>query len=250
MRGENLLAILPTGAGKSVCYQVPALSRYDKTGSMTVVISPLVALTADQVANLEKQGVTTCVTVNGLLSMPERRNALDKVRLGEASMLLISPEQLRSKSLRNVLEQRQIGAWVLDEAHCLSKWGHDFRPDYRYIGRFIHRQPGGDNPPPILCLTATAKPEVKQEIIDYFKETLNVELESIDGGAERSNLQFSVTKTTTALKLAHVVDTLEIYLPSDLEGGAIIYCSTRAHTAEVAGFFDQKGISADFSTLG
>ena len=140
MLGENLLAILPTGAGKSVCYQVPALSRYDKAGSLTVVISPLVALMADQVANLEKRGVNSCVTVNGLLSMPERRNSLDRIRLGDASILLISPEQLRSKSLKNALEQRQIGAWVLDEAHCISKWGHDFRPDYRYIGRFIRSQ--------------------------------------------------------------------------------------------------------------
>ena len=141
MLGEDLLAILPTGAGKSICYQVPALSRYDKTGSLTVVISPLAALMADQVANLEKRGISTCVTVNGLLSIPERRNAMDRIRLGEASILLISPEQLRSRSLRGALEQRLIGAWVLDEAHCLSKWGHDFRPDYRYIGRYIrHRQ--------------------------------------------------------------------------------------------------------------
>ena len=109
MLGEHLLAILPTGAGKSVCYQVPALSRYDKAGSLTVVISPLVALMADQVANLEKRGVTSCVTVNGLLSMPERRDALDRIRLGDASILLISPEQLRSKSLSNALDQRQIG---------------------------------------------------------------------------------------------------------------------------------------------
>ena len=92
------MAILPTGAGKSICYQVPALSRYDKAGSLTVVISPLVALMADQVANLEKQGVNSCVTVNGLLSMPERRNALDRIRMGEASILLISPEQLRAGS--------------------------------------------------------------------------------------------------------------------------------------------------------
>ena len=85
---------------------------------------------------------------------------------------LISPEQLRSRSLRNALDQRQIGAWVLDEAHCLSKWGHDFRPDYRYIGRFIRRRTDGEAPAPILCLTATAKPDVKKEIIDYFRDTL------------------------------------------------------------------------------
>ena len=204
MLGENLLAILPTGAGKSMCYQVPALSRYDKAGSLTVVISPLVALMADQVANLEKRGVNSCVTVNGLLSMPERRNSLDRIRLGDASILLISPEQLRSKSLKNALEQRQIGAWVLDEAHCISKWGHDFRPDYRYIGRFIRSQLNGEDPPPILCLTATAKPDVKQEIIDYFRETLNVNLDVVDGGTERANLHFDVVRTMEAQKLAHL----------------------------------------------
>jgi ATP-dependent DNA helicase RecQ len=245
LMGENLLAILPTGAGKSICYQVPALSRYDKIGAITVVISPLVALMADQVANLEKRGINTCATVNGLLSMPERRNALDRIRLGQVSILLISPEQLRSRSLRSALEQRQIGAWVLDEAHCLSKWGHDFRPDYRYIGRFILGQLGGGSPPPILCLTATAKPDVKQEIIDYFQEILGVKLDLEDGGAERTNLQFSVVKTTATLKLAQVADTLEDYLPSDLEGGAIIYCATRAHSEEVASFLTDKGVPTD-----
>ena len=245
MLGEDLLAILPTGTGKSVCYQVPALSRYDKAGTLTVVISPLVALMADQVDNLEKQGVNSCVTVNGLLSMPERRNALDKIRMGAASILLISPEQLRSKSMRNALEQRQIGSWVLDEAHCLSKWGHDFRPDYRYIGSFIQDQPHGEDPPPILCLTATAKPDVKQEIIEYFRKTLNVNLDLVDGGTERRNLHFWVIKTTEAQRLAHLHDTLESYLPSDLEGGAIIYCATRRNAEKVAEFLNGKGTKAD-----
>ena len=166
MKGNSALAILPTGTGKSVCYQVPALSRYDKTGALTVVISPLVALMSDQVLGLERKGVFSAVTINGLLSMPERGDALDKVRLGDASMLIISPEQLRSVSVRRVLEQREIGYWVLDEAHCLSKWGHDFRPDYRYIGRFIRERAGEELVPPVLCLTATAKPDVMRDIVD------------------------------------------------------------------------------------
>ena len=250
MLGEDLLAILPTGAGKSVCYQVPALSRYDKTGSLTVVISPLVALMADQVANLEKRGISSCVTVNGLLSMPERRDALDRVRLGEASILLISPEQLRSRSLRSALEQRLVGAWVLDEAHCLSKWGHDFRPDYRYIGRYIRRRRDGEERAPILCLTATAKPDVRQEIVDYFRDTLEVELDVVDGGAERTNLQFAVIQTTEVQKLAHLHGILESYLPGDLEGGAIIYCATRRNAERVAEFLNSTGIQAEYFHAG
>ena len=164
MAGKHVLGILPTGTGKSLCYQIPALSRYDNTGALTVVISPLVALMADQVAGLEARGIGSCVTVNGLLSMPERADALDRVRLGDAGILLISPEQLRSRSLRRAVDQREIGGWVLDEAHCLSRWGHDFRPDYRYVGRFI-REKAGDGPvPPVLCLTATAKPDVTADI--------------------------------------------------------------------------------------
>ena len=98
MAGEHVLGILPTGTGKSVCYQIPALSRYDKTGALTVVISPLVALMADQVAGLEAQGIGSCVTINGLMSMPERADALDRVRLGDAGILIVAPEQLRSVS--------------------------------------------------------------------------------------------------------------------------------------------------------
>ena len=200
MAGEHVLGILPTGAGKSLGYQLPALSRYDKTGALTVVISPLVALMADQVAGLEARGIGSCVTVNGLLSMPERANALERVRLGDAGILIISPEQLRSVSLRRVLDQRDIGHWVLDEAHCLSRWGHDFRPDYRYVGRFIWERAGDDPVPPVLCLTATAKPDVKAEITEYFQEELGIELKVFDGGSRRTNLEFVVVPTRGSAK--------------------------------------------------
>ena len=172
MAGRHVLGILPTGTGKSLCYQLPALSRYDKTGALTVVISPLVALMADQVAGLEARGIVSCVTVNGLLSMPERADALDRVRLGDAGILLISPEQLRSRSLRRALDLREVGGWVLDEAHCLSRWGHDFRPDYRYVARFIGDRAGAGPVPPVLCLTATAKPEVIVDIARQFRTGL------------------------------------------------------------------------------
>ncbi len=245
MAGEHALAILPTGSGKSVCYQVPALSRYDKTGALTVVISPLVALMADQVAGLEGRGIGCCVTVNGLLSMPERADALDRVRMGDASILLISPEQLRSVSLRSALAQREIGAWVLDEAHCLSRWGHDFRPDYRYVGRFIREKAGEEPVPPVLCLTATAKPDVVDEIVDFFRQELAIELEVFDGGARRTNLEFVVVKTGVGEKFAHVHQVLTADLPEDEPGGAIVYCATRNHTEELAEFLQAKGMKAD-----
>ena len=202
MSGNHVLGILPTGTGKSLCYQIPALSRYDKSGALTVVISPLVALMADQVAGLEARGIGSCVTVNGLLSMPERADALDRVRLGDASILLISPEQLRARSLRRALDQREIGGWVLDEAHCLSRWGHDFRPDYRYVGRFIREKAGTGPEPAVLCLTATAKPDVTEDIARHFRDELGIELIVFDGGAERTNLTFEVIPTSGGEKFA------------------------------------------------
>ena len=250
MAGAHALGILPTGAGKSLCYQLPALSRYDKTGALTVVISPLVALMADQVAGLESRGIGACVTVNGLLSMPERANALERVRLGDAGILIISPEQLRSVSLRRVLDQREIGSWVLDEAHCLSRWGHDFRPDYRYVGRFIREKAGDDPAPPVLCLTATAKPDVKDEITDYFRQELGIELRVFDGGARRTNLDFVVVPTRGSAKFDDIYQILQEDLPEQVPGGAIVYCATRRHSAEVAQFLQEKGVTADYFHAG
>jgi ATP-dependent DNA helicase RecQ len=240
MRGEPVLGILPTGTGKSICYQVPALSRYDKTGALTVVISPLVALMADQVAGLQARGISSCAAINGLLSMPERADVLDRVRLGETAILLIAPEQLRNRSVRKVLEQREIGAWVLDEAHCLSKWGHAFRPDYRYVGRFIREKAKGGTAPPILCLTATAKLDVVQDIVAYFRKELRIELQIFDGGASRPNLAFAVVPTSSGEKWPHLHQLLEEYLPEDAPGGAIVYCATRKGTEDAARFLRAK----------
>ena len=245
MRGERVLGILPTGTGKSLCYQLPALSRYDKTGALTVVISPLVALMKDQVDGLEARGIGACVAVNGLLSMPERADALDRVRLGDAGILIISPEQLRSRPLRRALDQREIGAWVLDEAHCLSRWGHDFRPDYLYVGRFI-REKAGDGPaPPVLCLTATAKPDVVEDIARHFRNKLGIELTVFNGGTERTNLSFEVIPTSGGEKFAHIHQVLTSYLPPDTAGGAIVYCATRRGSEEVAEYLQLKDIEAE-----
>lgn len=244
MRGEHLLGILPTGTGKSICYQIPALSRFDKTGALTVVISPLVALMADQVTGLEARGITSSAAINGMLSMPERAAVLERIRLGDVGILLVSPEQLRNRTLRSVLAQREIGAWVLDEAHCISKWGHDFRPDYRYVGRFIREKAGSGSVPPILCLTATAKPDVVRDMIDHFAEKVGVQLKLFDGGSSRANLAFEVLPTTLAEKFGHVLKLVMQELPPEKSGGAIVYCSTRKKTEEISAYLRTEGLAS------
>lgn len=245
MRGASLLGILPTGTGKSVCYQIPALSKFDKTGALTVVISPLVALMADQVQGMARAGISSATTVNGMLSIPERQEALNRVRMGEVAMLLISPEQLRSNSVRSVLAQREIGLWVLDEAHCVSKWGHDFRPDYRYVSRFIKESSGDNVPAPVLCLTATAKPEVIRDIRDHFQSRLDRKLLLLDGGAIRTNLSFDVRPTQRTTKLTDILDVIEAKLPREGASGAVVYCATRGETERVADFLKQQGLLAE-----
>ena len=247
MRGEHLLGILPTGTGKSLCYQIPALSRFVRTGALSVVISPLVALMEDQVKGLRERGIDSCAAINGLLSMPERADVLERVRLGDIGILLIAPEQLRNRSVRKVLAQREIGAWIFDEAHCLSKWGQDFRPDYRYVARFIHesRETSPDKTLPLIqCLTATAKPEVVGDIIGHFREKLGIDLRLLDGGAQRDNLKFEVIQTTAAEKFDLVARLIAQALPPEVSGGAIAYCATRKQTEELAQFLREKGVAA------
>ncbi len=250
LAGEHVLGILPTGTGKSLCYQIPALSRYDKTGALTVVISPLVALMADQVAGLEKHWLGRSVAVNGLLSLPERRDALERVRLGDISILMISPEQLRNRSVRRALKQREIGTWVLDEAHCLSKWGHDFRPDYRYVARFIRDKAGEEPVPPLICLTATAKPDVVTEIVGHMRDKLKIEMNVFNGGAQRENLQFEVLPTTGGEKFSHIHQLITDCLGKEETGGAIVYRAKRRDTEELAKFLGVQQVSAEYFHAG
>ncbi|VFT16671.1 DNA helicase [Pseudomonas aeruginosa] len=142
MQGRHVLAILATGGGKSLCYQLPALNRFHRNGSLTIIISPLQSLMKDQVDGLLERNVQCAATLNGLLTMPERADVLEKVQMGDVGILLVSPEQFRNKAFRRAIRQRQIGAWIFDEAHCLSKWGNDFRPDYMYASRFIREHTG------------------------------------------------------------------------------------------------------------
>ena len=269
---EPHLAILATGAGKSICYQLPALVRYFRRGVVTVVISPLQALMKDQVDNLNNTtGSDAAAALYGLLTPPERGAVLERLRLGEVALLYVAPEQLRNASFRRVIEQREVGAWIFDEAHCLSKWGHDFRPDYLYVARFVRwlarrqRLPV----PPLACFTATAKRDVREEIRRHFAAELGQELEVFASGVERDELRFRVEEVGPHEKLPRVFELLaeltapkangdDALLPSPPgrgaggarhrgegsvpSGSAVIYFATRRGAEEGADFLSHRGI--------
>ena len=192
---KSLLAVFPTGGGKSITFQVPALMSGVATKGLTVVISPLQSLMKDQVDNLEKIGITDAVTINGLLDPIERGKSFERVEDGSASLLYISPESLRSKTIERLLLGRKIVRFVVDEAHCFSSWGQDFRVDYLYIGDFIKQiqeKKNLEETIPISCFTATAKKKVIEDICAYFKEKLSLDLEIFSSSATRTNLQYKV----------------------------------------------------------
>jgi len=244
MRDKPLLAILPTGGGKSLCYQIPALVRNFRRGLLTVVISPLQALMKDQVDGLaSKTGTMFAAAIYGMLTPPERGDVLERVRLGDIAILYVSPEQLRNKSLTDAIGQREIGCWVFDEAHCLSKWGHDFRPDYLYASRFIREFSSKQQTPipPIACFTATAKQDVIEEIADHFRRELGQELEIFEGGVERNNLSFEVQLINSAERNERIHEILAERLPTPELGSAIIYAATRNETENTRDFLLKKG---------
>ncbi|MDX2502950.1 MAG: RecQ family ATP-dependent DNA helicase [Gammaproteobacteria bacterium] len=238
INGDPLLGILPTGGGKSLCFQLPALVRNIRNASLTIVISPLQALMKDQVDNLkDKVGIESVAAIYGMLTMPERSAVLEAVRMGNISILYLSPEQLRNRSVKKVIISRQIGAWVFDEAHCLSKWGHDFRPDYLYCAKVIARITEQQNelPPPVFCYTATAKMDVIEDICEHFKQTLNIDLLRFEGGVERDNLIYEVVETTAHSKVAQVLQLLETYFSNDQPGSCVIFCATKKNVEQLAG---------------
>lgn len=193
--GKSLLAVFPTGGGKSLTFQLPALMSGENAKGLTVVISPLQSLMKDQVDNLEKIQITEAVTVNGLLDPIERAKALSRIEDGSASILYISPESLRSRTIEHILARRTIIRFVIDEAHCFSAWGHDFRVDYLYIGEFIKsimKKKSSGYKIPVSCFTATAKPDVIEDIRRYFHSKLSLELELFTTDAKRVNLYYSV----------------------------------------------------------
>jgi ATP-dependent DNA helicase RecQ len=223
-----------------------ALVRYWRRGTLTVVISPLQALMKDQVDNLiKKTGTLFAESVSGLQTLPERGEVFERIRLGDTAILYISPEQLRSVGVRNVLKQREIGSWVFDEAHCLSKWGHDFRPDYLYAARFIREfAREQDQPlPPVGCFTATAKTSVIEEIGTHFREELGQDLQLFEGGVERQNLSFEVVPLSKAEKLERTHEIVQDHLDTnDDPGGIIVYAATRKGTEEIRDFLHHQGL--------
>ncbi|MBJ9976330.1 RecQ family ATP-dependent DNA helicase [Pseudomonas sp. S75] len=242
MQGKHVLAVLATGGGKSITYQLPALNRFHRNASLTVVISPLQSLMKDQVDGLLKKGVNCAAAFNGLLTMPERADVLDKIRLGDIGIVLVSPEQFRSRAFCSAIEQREVGGWVFDEAHCLSKWGNDFRPDYHYVSRYIAKYHAGRKPAPIGCFTATAKPQVLADIRAHFKDALNVRFQEFLGSHERSNLRLEVMPCTRAEKWPRVHRLLEEVL-SQQPGAAVVFVSSRKAAEQLAGFLQQQGLA-------
>ena len=195
VHNKSLLAIFPTGGGKSITFQLPALMAGENAKGLTVVISPLQSLMKDQVDNLTERGITDAVTINGLLNAVERAEAIERVQNGIASLLYISPESLRSRTIEKLLLSRNVVRFVIDEAHCFSAWGQDFRVDYLYIGDFIRHLQEKKNicySIPVSCFTATAKQKVIEDIRDYFKVKLGLDLELYATSAARSNLRYEV----------------------------------------------------------
>lgn len=214
---------------------------------LTVVISPLQSLMKDQVDNLAERGITEAVTINGMLDPITRALAIEKVQDGTAALLYISPEMLRSATIERILLARNVVRFVIDEAHCFSSWGQDFRVDYLYIGHFIRKyqqKKGSKLPIPVSCFTATAKQKVIQDIRDYFEQTLDLNLELFASKATRTNLSYSVL---------HVDNDEEKYqrlreLIADSQCPTIVYVSRTRRTRELASRLTHDGFRALPST--
>jgi ATP-dependent DNA helicase RecQ len=241
MSGKSLLAVFPTGGGKSLTFQLPALIKGEANRSLTVIISPLQSLMKDQVDVLKnRHDNTTAVTINGMLSPLERSEAIERVREGGANLLYISPESLRSMSIFNLLKGRHINRFVIDEAHCFSSWGQDFRVDYLYIATFIQKLQKAkplQNPIPVSCFTATAKPDVIEDIQKYFKDNLGIKLELFKTNAKRKNLSYHVLQVSSS---EEKLSTLKELLHSE-SGAKIVYVSRVKRSEELAQQLKQSG---------
>lgn len=244
VKGESLLAVFPTGGGKSITFQLPALMTGKAAHGLTVVISPLQSLMKDQVDNLATKGIDDAVTVNGMLDPIERAEAFDRISNGKASILYISPEQLRSKTIERLLMHRNVTRFVIDEAHCFSAWGQDFRVDYLYIGDFIKKLQKNKHldkkPIPVSCFTATAKQKVITDISDYFKKKLDLDLKIFASTATRENLHYTVLYKETDEEKYNTLRSLI----AQKNCSTIVYVSRTKRTFELANKLTSDGFNA------
>jgi ATP-dependent DNA helicase RecQ len=229
--GKDTLALLPTGGGKSLCFQVPALAGE----GLCLVISPLIALMKDQVDNLKKKGIPAAALYTGM-HPHEIEVVLNNCRHGNIKLLYISPERLMTEKIRETVRRMKINLLAVDEAHCISQWGYDFRPPYLEIASIRPLIPDT----PVLALTATATPDVVSDIqkkLEFKKE--NVFQKSF----ERKNLTYLVLKEEDKLnRLIRIIQ--------KVKGPGIIYVRNRRQTKEIADFLRKNGISADFYHAG
>ncbi|PWE20303.1 RecQ family ATP-dependent DNA helicase [Aliarcobacter skirrowii] len=225
LNNESFLAILPTGGGKTFCFWLPAVIKSSAYKSLTVVISPLQALIEDHIKSFQQKVANyKAVAISGFMSPLERNEAVEKVINGEADILYIAPESLRSNTIFKILKNRLIERFVIDEAHCLSTWGNDFRQDYYYICEFIKdllkEKPYQKNIP-ISCFTATAKPSVIKDIEDYFYTGLNIELSKYLAVPERKNLQYKSISTNSENKYNELLNLIKSH-----NGSTLVYIPT------------------------
>ena len=210
LSGADTLAIMPTGAGKSICFQVPALVF----PGLTLVISPLISLMKDQVDALSEQGVPATY-INSQLTLKESTARFEAIAQGRYKLVYVAPERLDTNYFQYVIERQEISMVAVDEAHCLSQWGHDFRPSYRQIAPFIAGLPMR---PLVSAFTATATPEVKEDIVSLLhlrRPRIHVT------GFDRPNLFFEVRRGEDKKKF------IEKYLKGHPEEAGVIYAATR-----------------------
>ena len=229
--GRDAAVLLPTGGGKSLTYQLPALLL----DGVAVVVTPLIALMRDQVGALKARGIKA-VAVHSGMTFHQIDTALDNCVYGDVKLLYIAPERLDTLVFRSRLKKMTVSLVAVDEAHCISQWGYDFRPSYLRIGALREALPGV----PFLAVTATATPRVLDDILKYCKLDNPVVLK---GSYERKNLSFVVraasNKYEQLLRVAEKVD-----------GSGIVYCRTRAQTEQVADLLRARGVAADFYHAG
>ncbi len=242
IQGKSILVVFPTGGGKSLTFQLPALMSAESAKSLTIVISPLQSLMKDQVDNLEKAGITDAVTINGMLDPIERAKSYERVEDGSASILYISPESLRSVTIERLILGRKIARFVIDEAHCFSAWGQDFRVDYLFIGDFIktiQEKKNLESSIPVSCFTATAKPKVIEDIADYFREKLSLQLEIFNAKTTRTNLAYKVFEKDSSEKYSALRDFIE-----EKKCPTIVYVSRTKKAYELAEKLTKDGMPA------